>query len=264
MRTGIGKRESEMRKREAGRPVPRFHRFCASRLTRRIRGSPFGPASPFAAASCLRSPTAGSRHSGFSLIELLVALAVFASMAALAYGGLNAVVRARAGLSQQQEAFNALMRSVASLERDLRQAAARPVRGNYGEPQPPFAGTPNGVELTRAGFANPQAEVRSNLERVTYVLDDGTLRRGNYPVLDRAPGTAAQVTVLRDQVDAFRLRYLDEANHWSDTWPPREAADTPALPRAVEFRIETKEYGEITRVVELVSSWPARAVEALP
>lgn len=241
MRTGIGKRESEMGKREAGSPVPRFDRF---------RGSRF--------------PTAGSRPSGFSLIELLVALAVFASMAALAYGGLDAVVRTRAELGQQQEAFNALMRSVASLERDLRQAAPRPVRGNYGEPQPAFAGTPNSVELTRAGFANPQAEVRSNLERVTYVLDDSALRRGNYPVLDRAPGTAAQVTVLRDQVDAFRLRYLDEANRWSDSWPPREVAEAPVLPRAVEFRIETKDYGEITRVVELVSSWPTRAVEALP
>lgn len=209
-----------------------------------------------------------SIRSGFSLIELLVALAVFASMAALAYGGLNAVVRTRAALSQQQEGFNALMRSVASLERDLHQAAARPIRGNYGEPQPAFTGTPNSVELTRAGFANPQAEVRSNLERVTYALDDGALRRGNYPVLDRAPGTAAQVTVLRDQVDAFRLRYLDETNHWSDSWPPLESADAAAslsaLPHAVEFRIETKDYGEITRIIELVSSWPKTAVGAGP
>jgi general secretion pathway protein J len=202
---------------------------------------------------------------GFSLIELLVALAVFASMAALAYGGLNSVVRTRAELGQQQAAFNALMRSVGLLDRDLRQAAARPVRGNYGEPQPAFAGTPNSVEFTRAGFANPQAEVRSNLERVTYVLDDATLRRGNYPVLDRAPGTAAQVTVLRDQVDALRLRYMDETNRWSDSWPPRESADTAAslssLPHAVEFRIETRDYGEITRIIELVSSWPVEAAQ---
>jgi general secretion pathway protein J len=204
-----------------------------------------------------------SRLSGFSLIELLVALAVFASMAALAYGGLNSVARTRAELGQQQAAFNALMRSVASLERDLRQAAARPVRGNYGEPQAALAGLPDRIEFTRAGFANPQSEVRSNLERVAYALDGDALKRGNYPVLDRAPGSTAQVTLLRDKVEAFRLRYLDLANHWSDTWPPRESESAAlALPRAVEFRIGTKDYGEITRVIELVSYWPGQAVEA--
>jgi general secretion pathway protein J len=201
-----------------------------------------------------------SRLCGFSLIELLVALAVFASMAALAYGGLNSVVRTRAELVQQQAAFNGLMRSVAALERDLRQAVVRPIRGNYGEPQLAFAGLQDRIEFTRAGFANPQAEVRSNLERVAYALDDGVLKRGIFPVLDRAPGTSAQATVLRDKVVAFRLRYLDDANRWSDTWPPRESATVPLpLPRAVEFRIETQDYGDVSRIVELVSSWPEAA-----
>ena len=77
-----------------------------------------------------------------------------------------------------------------------------------------------------------------------------------------AAGLGANVMIMDINLD--RLRYLDEANRWSDSWPPREAGEAPALPRAVEFRIETKDYGEITRVVELVSSWPTRAVEALP
>ncbi|HEY2394407.1 MAG TPA: type II secretion system minor pseudopilin GspJ [Rudaea sp.] len=208
-------------------------------------------------------PSPQSRFNGFSLIELLVALAVFASMAALAYGGLDSVVRTRAELGRQQAAFNGLMRSIAVLDRDLRQAAARPVRGNYGEPQAAFAGLPDRVEFTRAGFANPQAEQRSNLERVSYALDGDMLERGVYPMLDRAPGSSAQATTLRDHIEAFRLRYLDASNRWSDSWPPRETDAAPlALPRAVEFRIDTKDYGEITRVIELVSSWPAQAVEA--
>ena len=137
------------------------------------------------------------------------------------------------------------------------------MRGNYGEPQPAFAGLPDRIEFTRAGFANPQAEQRSNLERVAYALDGDALKRGVYPVLDRAPGSTALTTTLRDHVETFRLRYLDMSNRWSDSWPPRESDAVPlALPRAVEFRIDTKDYGEVTRVVELVSSWPPQAVEA--
>ena len=202
---------------------------------------------------------------GFSLIELLVALAVFASMAALAYGGLDSVVRTRAELVRQQAAFQQLMRSVSLLERDLRQASARPVRGNFGEPLAALLGASNRIEFTRSGFANPQAEARSNLERVAYLLDGDTLERGVFPVLDRAPGTAAQVQRLRSAIGDFRLRYLDVGNRWSDNWPPLAdaSATTPAppsqLPRAVEFRIDTKEYGDIVRVVELVSTFPGSA-----
>jgi general secretion pathway protein J len=132
---------------------------------------------------------------------------------------------------------------------------------------PAFIGTPDRIELTRIGFANPQAEPRSNLERVFYALDGGVLERGNYPVLDRAPDSVPSVTKLRENIASWRLRYLDAGNHWGDTWPPLQASASgagvsPPLPRAVEFRIDTGDYGEITRIVELVSPWPAQAVEA--
>jgi general secretion pathway protein J len=202
---------------------------------------------------------------GFSLIELLVALAVFATMAALAYGGLDSVARTRAELGRQQDALRDLMRGVGLIERDLRQAVSRPVRGNYGEPLPALIGGSGHIEFTRTGFANPLAEPRSNLERVLYEFDDAALKRGIYPVLDRAPATAPKLTTLRSNVDTFRLRYLDASNRWSETWPPQEAAAgapdlSTQLPRAVEFRIGTSDYGEVAGVVELVSSWPSQAV----
>jgi general secretion pathway protein J len=210
------------------------------------------------------------RLGGFSLIELLVAMAVFATMAALAYGGLDSVARTRAELGRQQAAFQGLMRSVGLLERDLHEAIARPVRGNYGESLPALLGTSGNIEFTRAGFANPQTEPRSNLERVVFELDNGEIKRGVYPVLDRAPATAPLLATLRGNVDTLHLRYLDAGNRWSDIWPSsRDAsANTPdpltQLPRAVEFRIGTSDYGEIAGIVELVSTWPARAVEAVP
>ncbi len=198
---------------------------------------------------------------GFSLIELLVALAVFAAMAAMAWGGLSSIVRTRADLVREQDDFRALARAVALFDRDLRQAVVRSVRGNYGAASvPAFIGAADRMEFTRLGFANPQAELRSNLQRVLYQLDGDRLERGVYAVLDRAPGTQPQMTVLRSKVGAFRLRYLDAQQRWQETWPEPNgnAADgtNAALPRAVEVHIETAGYGEITRVIELVSDWP--------
>jgi len=206
------------------------------------------------------------RMHGFSLIELLVALAVFATMAATAWGALNSIVHTRSEIAHEEDELRALMATIDALQRDLRQAVARPVRGNYGEPVASFIGASDRLEFTRMGFANPLAELRSNLERVGYALDGRRLQRASYPVLDRAPNTHARSRVLRDGVDAFRLRYLDAQQRWVGEWPePNANAGDPVLPRAVEVRLDTTDYGEITTVVELVADFrdsalaPARA-----
>ncbi len=186
-------------------------------------------------------------------------MAVFSIMAALAYGGLNSIARTRGELARQEDAFRDLMRAVTTLDRDLRQAVARQATGSVGQTLPAFTGTAGGLEFTRLGFANPQAEARPNLERVLYELDAGALKRGNYPVLDRAPNTAPQITTLREGVTDFRLRYLDPSNRWFDVWPPPQTQNVRLLPRAVEWHMQTRDYGEIVRVIELVSAWPLSA-----
>ena len=205
-----------------------------------------------------------ARSHGFTLIELLVAMAVFAVMAALAYGGLNSIARTRAELGRQSDALRDLMRAVGTLDRDLREAVPRPVLGNVGQAVPALLGTAAGVEFTRVGFANPQAETRANLERVVYELDDHALKRGHYAVLDRAAGTTPELVTLRNSVSDLRLRYLDRSGRWSDTWPPAQASDPNLLPRAVQWRLTTPDYGEIERVVELPSAWPKAASGAVP
>lgn len=201
------------------------------------------------------------KDAGFSLIELLVAVAIFAIMSALAYGGLNSIAHTRGDLARQEDAFRDLMRAVGSLDRDLHEAVARPVRGNFGQELPAFVGSEDHLEFTRLGFANPQAEPRSNLERVFYELDAGTLKRGRYAVLDRAPSTAPTIADLKIRVEDFRLRYLNPSdNRWLEAWPPLQPKDGIAsLPRAVQWRLRTREHGEIEGTVELVSPWPSVA-----
>ena len=204
------------------------------------------------------------RQAGFSLIELLVAVTVFAIMSALAYGGLSSIARTRGELARQEEAFRDLLRAVGALERDLHEAAARPVRGNFGQLLPAFTGSADHLEFTRLGFANPQAERRSNLERVLYESDAGALKRGRYAVLDRAPTTAPLIVDLKIKAEDFRLRYLDANNRWLEAWPPQQTTDPTLLPRAVQWRLRTRGDGELEGTVELVSAWPPLAAGANP
>ena len=201
---------------------------------------------------------------GFTLIELLVALAVFSIMAALAYGGLNSIARTRGDLARKEAHFGELMRAVGALERDLSGAVARPVRGTAGQVLPALIGTADHIELTRLGFANPQAEPRSNLQRVFYELDGSRFERGRWAVLDRAANSAPQVEDLKVPAEDLRLRYLDAASgQWLDAWPPPQTKPE-VLPRAVQWRLRTKHYGELAGTVELVSAWPAQAAGMVP
>jgi general secretion pathway protein J len=199
---------------------------------------------------------------GFSLMEMLVALAVFAALAAAAYGGLGEIARVRGALAERQDRFAAVVRAVSTFERDLRQAVSRPVRGNgRGQELPALIGAADSIELTRLGFANPRAEPRSNLERVAYVIDARKFMRARYAVLDRAPQTVPATAILFDNVDALRLRYLGSDGVWRDTWPPVDipagappgTLTTQLLPRAVEFRIDVADAGELRRLIELPS-----------
>lgn len=201
------------------------------------------------------SPPTSHVSKGFTLIEVLVAVALFATMAALAWGGLNAVLRTRTQLAAAQQDFADTVKAVGQLERDLRGAMARPVRGNYGEPLPALRGEADRVELTRLGFAHPQNEARASLERVLYQLDAKKLQRGRFAVLDRAAGSAPAMSDLRGGVKSFRLRYLDNGGRWQETWPSRDG-DPDALPRAVEFRLDIEGLGEVRRVVELAAVAP--------
>jgi general secretion pathway protein J len=194
---------------------------------------------------------------GFTLVELLVALVVFATMAGLAYGGLRSVARTRGELAQKEDAFRDLVRTVDLLNRDLGESVPRSVLGTSGQPLAAFIGAPDHIEFTRVGFANPQLEQRSNLERVLYEFDDRTLKRGRFAVLDRAGDTQPQIIDTHVAVESLRFRYLSRNGQWSDVWPPQQLQQNSdpltTLPRAVQWNLSAKDYGELENVVEIVA-----------
>jgi len=196
---------------------------------------------------------------GFTLLELLVALAVFSIMAVAAYSGLRNVLFTRAAVEAQNQRLAAVQMAVYRLEQDIEQAAPRGIRDEYGEPQGALLGgalTSDRLTLTRAGWDNPLGQRRTTLQRVAYRLRDGRLWRLHWPVLDRGGLIEPRETLLLDRVREFKVRFLEQ-DDWRDDWPPPVSSgneskpDPDRLPRAVEISLTLEDWGEIIRLFPL-------------
>lgn len=197
-----------------------------------------------------------SPRAGFSLVEVLVALALFALAASMAWTGLASASRNQARLAAAQARFATVQRGVDFLARDLATAVDRPVRAQNGR-EAALQGDARRLAFTRAGAASMLQPAASDLQRVTWFLDGDTLVRGRYLALDRRDAGSLQRRELAPAVRAFTLRYLDRAGAWHDRWPPGSGRDTPEpLPRAVEYHIDFEDLGEIRRLIELAAAAP--------
>lgn len=197
----------------------------------------------------MRSLSLQPRQTGFTLLEVVVSVALFAIIAALAYGGLDSVLRARAQMAEQAAALARLQFAVGQIERDLRAIADRPVRDAQGQSQPALFGTSTGFELSRHGYANALGAARAEIERASYRRQQQNLLRLRWPVLDRAPGTRPDEVELLSGVSDFRLRYFSRSGREYDRWPA--PGNTELRPRRVEVEIEVEGLGRIRRLLEL-------------
>jgi general secretion pathway protein J len=217
---------------------------------------------------------------GFTLIELLVAMFIAAIMFALGYGAIKQALNTHESLKEQQAHLLELQTAVRVLEQDFVQLAPRPVRQAVGsEPaQPalaggatstqgslssaPTSGSPPIVAFTRAGWANPVGLQRPGLQRVAYFLENGTLRREYWSVLDPTLASTTTQRELLTHVKAVTIRYLDVNRVWQDQWPPATSttligqsleASLRQRPLAVEITLDTEDWGKVVRIVEIAT-----------
>ena len=104
---------------------------------------------------------------GFTLLELLVALAIFGLLAAMSYSGLHAVLQQQLYTEQAAERLGALQKLYLIMQRDIEQIVARTVRDEFGDAQLPVVGG-DALQFTRGGWRNPAGRQRSTLQRVGY------------------------------------------------------------------------------------------------
>lgn len=183
------------------------------------------------------TPLVRSTEHGFTLIEVMIALAIFAMIAAAGVAILAFSVRAGAATGTRLDGSAALARTVSIMSADLAQAIDRPTRDEGGAVRPSFVGEQGAtaaplLSLVRGGWSNLDGAARPGLQKVAYQVEHGALERIAWPQLDGAPPLAP--AVLMTGVTDVRLRYR-LAGAWSDRWDP--ARTGVALPQAAEVTI---------------------------
>ena len=208
---------------------------------------------------------------GFTLVEVLIAMAITALISMVAYTGLSSALSGAKSLRSASDRVHEINQTWALLSRDLRQVVNRPVVDEFGLVVPALMGGEMAREpltLTRAGWHNSTAAPRSTLQRVRWWLEDERLWRGYFPVLDRTAGTEPVETAILDGVERFELRFLPalsavesdrndviDRRNWQDNWMAdlSQPGQMPPPPAAVEVLLEVTGLGELRRTYVLPS-----------
>lgn len=186
---------------------------------------------------------------GFTLLELLVAVAIFALLGLATERLLSGMLAADARVRGHEQQLRELTRAFAALERDLLQAVPQRQPQADGSLAPALRAEDADaasatLAFTRGGWRNPLAQPRSELQRVRWQWRDGSLVRDYWPVADAAAAPRTQKVLAG--VERVAWRYLDAQGVWRTQWH-----DANALPRAVELQLRQAHYGELRRVFRL-------------
>lgn len=192
-----------------------------------------------------------ARSRGFTLLELLVALSIFALISVVAFTGLQSSLDSRERTTAQADRLIEIQKAFNFLRQDLEQVVARSVRDQLGDrnAQNAFEQTLDGIVFVRGGRDNPLGLPRSSMERIGYALQDNALVRSRWRALDQPSEPEIDELPLLEDVEELSFRFLAADKRWVEQWPPANVGETGSLlPLAVEVRLELADYGALNRI----------------
>ncbi|MFP7722890.1 type II secretion system minor pseudopilin GspJ [Lysobacter sp. A3-1-A15] len=194
-----------------------------------------------------------TRARGFTLVEMLVALAVFGLLSAASLGVLVHAADNREVVSARMDRIGEFQRARALLKADLGQAAPRRVRrGDGSATRTAFIGQRPGdpgplFAFVRRGWSNPDAEPRASLQYVEYRIAGGQLERAAHAALDGAPAPMPQAVLTGVAATQVAYRYRGQ---WNDGWP----GGADEIPEAVRLTLDVDGLGTIEQLFLLPGS----------
>ena len=180
-----------------------------------------------------------SKYAGFTLLEVLVALAIFAVVGSVAYAGLDRMTTHKMHLDSEMRFWRELGLVMDRMEGDLVQIAPRSDLLDSGVLRPPVlsasqAGDPL-LSLTR--FDGKREPVR-----LAYRLQDQSLE------LMVWSGKTAQIYPLLEHVTACRFSFMDDTGAWLPQWTGSKGA---LRPQGIRVQLDVAQRGQFERIFAL-------------
>jgi general secretion pathway protein J len=201
------------------------------------------------------------RQSGFTLLEILVAMAIFALIGLGSYSVLTTVLDSDEISKTRTQKLQAMQRAMIFIERDITQAMPRAVRVNGEQNDVVMTGgedvldsEADGIAFVRGGWQNPQLVLpRSTLQAVGYRLQEGQLQRVFSNYVDNVIGAEPKVRTLLNDVEDFQVQFLlsatralnNNSNEDNDGW--NDSFTGTSIPAAIAVEITTADFGLVRR-----------------
>jgi len=201
-----------------------------------------------------------NHHKGFTLLEVMVAISIFAVIGLGCWQVLDNAITSDKRLNERAQHLQQLQRAMWVISRDINNIIDRAVRNANGYKEAPLTSLQAGfgLQLTHGGWPNPAQTKRSELQRSAYSLEpnnDGgyDLIRTYWPSLDRAPETPAIQQHLLHHITYLEFEFIDQAGKTWFYWPlgNEKDADNQKIPAGIVIKIGTEDFGDIERVYAL-------------
>lgn len=220
---------------------------------------------------CIRKKVENGAHvsspaqRGFTLVEILIALMIFAIMGVLAAMSLHSIIRTHEKLKMADQKLLQLQITMTLLRRDISAVVDRKIFDSHGNQDPAFFGSGGSdITFTRIGLINPfNTSRQSNMQRVGYALNGDHLVRLTWDVLDQPPGAEPKSQTLLSGVQSIEWQFIADDGATSASWPPATGSNMQKenqsdLPAAVLMVMHIKHEG----VLQGVFPVPARGAHA--
>jgi general secretion pathway protein J len=201
------------------------------------------------------------KQRGFTLIEILIAMAIFTLIGLASTGLLTTVIDSNDLSSERFEKLQQLQRAMVIIERDIQQAVPRPVRAEGETQKVVMAGGEvgdsdgDGIGFVRGGWHNPQLMLpRSTLQYVAYRLDEDRLERVYSNYVDNVIGYEPKTRTLLENIESFTVEFISaESSSDDDDLSWSESYQGEVLPMAVAIEFVSKDFGLIRREFALTA-----------